>query len=107
MEKMLFYHGETTDNVRFTIAGHFEEDEIILGLALCSKNDQFCKKLGSIKAAGRSYSKRGRSGMSTINLYKDTMPENYWVGKETRIFRDAVSNFENMKSLELKQEFNF
>jgi hypothetical protein len=106
MERILFYHGQTPDNVRFTIAGRFEGEEIVMGIALCSKNDQFCKKLGRVKATGRSYAKRGRPGMYTINLYSETLPEKYWEGKETRVFRDKLSVLEKAKTSQLKYLFN-
>jgi len=54
-----YFHGVSQDGSRFTVAGQYEDEKLIVGIALCSKKDQFVKKLGRIKSYGRVLSKNG------------------------------------------------
>lgn len=56
----LFFHGKTTNNQRFTIAGKFENegDTLLTGISLCSNNDMFVKTEGRKKAEGRLSTKK-------------------------------------------------
>lgn len=60
MEPEIFYfHGVTAESFErnFTLAGMFTQDTVVkrlvLGIALCSDHDQFCKKKGRLVATNR------------------------------------------------------
>ena len=107
MENVFFFHGTTTDNRRFTIAGKlirkglsgllFGKKSLILGAALCSKDDDFVKKVGRAKAIGRMLgnSKKGHLCIKTNNCEYNT-----------KSFLDYVSTFNSLKSNKLTKEFN-
>lgn len=108
-QKTLFYHGKTTDNHRFTIAGRFlplPVETITLGVSLCSSKDQFVKKIGRRKAEGRMNSKATLKGKIYYNLYESAMPENYFEGKEIATFINIVANFGMFNSNKFKAYFN-
>jgi hypothetical protein len=122
MERTLFYHGTTTDGRKFTIAGKYVDlcninfidpksksddiDCINFGLSLCSKNDQFNKKIGRNKAEGRMNSVSSPKGKSHFELYGFEENENYFKGQEIDIFIKACSNFDTMNSKQLRRIFN-
>ena len=114
--KTLFYHGETIDGYRFTIAGQFSPlpkdsidqdiEVIMLGTSLCSLEDQFVKKLGRQKAEGRMNSEATLKGRSYYGLYDKTMPQNWFEGKELSTFLKVVKDYELMRSSEFKNKFH-
>jgi len=115
-QKVLFYHGKTIDDHRFTIAGQFspfpkngddqEIDVIILGASLCSPQDQFVKKTGRKKAEGRMNSEAILKGRTYYHLYNKTRLEGWFIGKEVNTFIDAVKDYELMRSAEFKSDFH-
>lgn len=117
MDKILFYHGTTNDlNFRrFTIAGRFEEQnrELSLAISICSNQDQFVRKIGRKKAEGRLFSK-GFKGNILINLYsnnyfksksKKGFKENWFVGKEIKLFTKLCNKLEKLTFKELLVKF--
>lgn len=112
-EKIYFYHGYTTNGYRFTVAGKFESaadddliDIITLGVSLCSRIDQFCKKTGRVKAQGRMKSS-GVHGKDYHSLYPDTTvrPKNYFIGQETKVFLETVMPIEGLTREEFMKRF--
>lgn len=97
--QVYFYHGKTIDGYRFTIAGMFMDmtqgtsgddvDVIMLGVSLCSRNDNFAKKLGRMKAEGRMRSK-DIHGRNYFSLYGETRPQNWFEGQEQKIYLEAA-----------------
>ena len=113
-EKTLFYHGETTDGYRFTIAGRFEPmprgedqdvDVIQLGTSLCTPDDQFVKKLGRQKAEGRMKSSSIK-GHSYFSLYGETKPQGWFEDKELNVFIEIVKTYDTLNSSLFKQHFH-
>ena len=108
MKDIMFFHGKTTDNRRFTTAGTIIKDELHLGLSLCSERDIFIKAKGRAKAEGRMKSNW------TIIPGEDT--DNYQPkGKQIYTFKDeivptsfinSVSHFNKLSSKVLQKEFN-
>ena len=114
MKKTLFYHGKTCDGNMFTIAGKYSGignpekrgiNTIEFGISLCSKSDQFNKKLGRNKAGGRMNA-TSRKGCHHISLYEKMKTENYFKGQEIDIFLKECAIFSNMTSNRLKHIFN-
>ena len=113
MNNTLFYHGKTTDGNRFTIAGKYEGDVLRLGISVCSKKDQFRKKLGRVRSQGRLNCNCNIKGKRNIFLYSDNpitekhrnengmFSENYFKGKETKIFVETGIYFESLTRKEL------
>lgn len=64
-EKIMYYHGRTSDNRRFTLAGVPEGEKLVLGLSLCSAKDNFVRKTGRDKALGRVKAK-GQKGKMIV-----------------------------------------
>ena len=126
----LFYHGTSVDGRRFTLAGQYDLEgprspEILLGIAICSPSDQFCKRVGRKKAEGRLKSEyfkgstlssmysqrffipegsitRDLNGKSNIEAFD----ENWFIGKEIDTFVELGQMFEQYTFEELKEEFN-
>ena len=105
MNQVFYYHGKTVDGRRFTIAGVVNsEGKIIrrqifcLGLALCSRSDQFVKSTGRIKAFGRvlSHGKRGKAKL--IYPHDDSHLPKY--------FADSLSKYNERTSRDLQKDFN-
>lgn len=116
--KIYFYHGTTTDGRRFTLAGRYEipsdnHAELIIGLSICSKRDQFIKKLGRVRSQGRSLS-NDNFGKFKINLYSSSviMPDpstknkDWFVGKEIFTFISIAKSFNNITARQLIKRFN-
>jgi hypothetical protein len=107
MEKrILFRHTKSTDGKRFTVAGWFDETGINVGIAICGDGEQFQRVIGRNKAAGRSLATATTKGRSYVALRTNLEEDKYWKGIEIKVFNDAVTNFENMKSSQLKRAFN-
>ena len=114
--KTLFYHGETIDGYRFTIAGQFQPmprdgddqsiDVIRLGASLCSPEDQFVKKLGRKKAEGRMNSNVMLKGRNYFDLYKEAKPEGWFKDKEINVFIDIVKFYDLISSSLFKENFH-
>lgn len=113
MNKTLFYHGETTDGNRFTVAGRYDDDVLRLGISVCSKKDQFRKKLGRARSQGRLDCNCDSKGKRTIALYTDhpvtlkyrnsngMFSEHYYKGHETNIFVETGVYLESLTRREL------
>lgn len=60
-DRILFFHGVTSDNRRFTVAGVSNDNNrfnLRLSFSLCSGKDIFCKRIGRIIAKGRLMSRK-------------------------------------------------
>jgi hypothetical protein len=113
--EVMYYHGETNDGYRFTIAGRFQpmlindidndQDVIMLGISLCGAGDQFAKKLGRIRAAGRMKSK-SILGRTYFSLYQETQPLNWFADKKGRVFVEAAQLNSALSRASLMRKFN-
>ena len=111
--EIFYYHGTTNDGYRFTIAGRFQElpenggdsDVIMLGISLCGEQDQFCKKLGRIRAGGRMKSK-SIFGRTYFGLYQETMPLNWFAEKKGRVFVEAAQLNNALSRTSIMRKFN-
>lgn len=114
-EEVLFYHGESNDGYRFTIAGRFQPmlendvdtdlDVIMLGISLCGDRDQFAKKTGRIRSEGRMKSK-GMHGRSYFSLYQETRPLNWFKGQEQKVFMEAAQINSALSRTQLMRKFH-
>jgi hypothetical protein len=110
---IMYYHGRTNDGYRFTIAGRFQElpenggdsDVIMLGISLCGAGDQFAKRLGRIRAAGRMKSK-SILGRTYFGLYQETMPLNWFADKKGRVFVEAAQLNNVLSRASIMRKFN-
>jgi len=99
MEKTLFFHGVTTDNRRFTIAGKIEKNSLLLGAAICSVQDAFIKRKGRLKAEARL--KLGKSvGKQVVELFEIKR------GKEIASFIGIASQFNSKSSYAFQKYFS-
>ena len=111
--EIMYYHGKTTDGYRFTIAGRFQElpenggdaDVIMLGISLCGAMDQFAKKLGRIRAAGRMKSK-SILGRTYFSLYQETMPLNWFAEQKGKVFVEAAQLNNALSRNSIMRKFN-
>lgn len=113
---VMYFHGTTVDGCRFTIAGVIENEDLVLGIAICSKTEQFSKEKGRTISSGRVLNQRRYpKGRALIGLYSSKMgeeyqgragyPEGYYIGKEIKVFRAYVINYKFFTKRELQQEF--
>lgn len=106
MNNTLFFHGKTLDGKRFTIAGKFESKNgllkkkvvLNLGLAMCSKNDLFVKKVGRVKAEGRLKSNSGKLTLLVKNKFTDKTASGTFI--------NLVKDYSLLKSKKLQKKFN-
>lgn len=114
-EPVFFYHGYTTDGYRFTIAGRYqpllkndedtEPDVIMLGASLCSKSENFAKKLGRIKAEGRMKSKENH-GRTYYALYDEFNPLDWFADKKMTVFVEAAKLNESLTRAGFMRKFS-
>ena len=113
---VMYFHGKTTDGYRYTISGVIKNDDLHMGVSICSERDQFSKKIGRKISTGRVLNQRGGStGRHLVSLYSDILvneyktdsgfSENYFVGVETKVFTDFVKHFNHLTQKGLQQEF--
>jgi hypothetical protein len=114
--EVMYFHGKTVDGVRYTVSGVVKDDDLQLGISICSDKQQFRKKRGREISSGRVLNQRQYpSGRIIRSLYSDDMgeenrgqagyPENYFVGKEIKVFTTYVKNFNHFTKKELQVEF--
>lgn len=113
--RVLFFHGKTSDDHRFTVSGLIENDDLILGIAICSDNDHFSKAKGRLISTGRALSQRKSSinGKKIKDVYalnnsfhKDTgYNKNYFIGNELKVFIEEVANYNYFTRKELMEDF--
>ena len=114
--EVMYFHGKTIDGCRFTISGRVDGDDLVLGIAICSEKENFNKAIGRTISTGRCLSQRGNNlGKNRVSLYTDGpgdgyqgsvgFPENYFVGREVRVFTKYVKNFNHFTKRELQREF--
>lgn len=97
--KTLFYHGRTPDNRRFTLAGRYGTSTTLsLGISICSEEDQFIKKVGRMKAEGRSKSKHLTEGHNTVQVKQDN-------DTPIKSFIEAAQRLEHLSAPQLQETF--
>ena len=95
---IMYFHGKTIDGTRYTIAGLFENDILSLGIAVCSKYDQFQRFIGRVMSSGRLLNQRNHIG-GKLNL---TVSER----NDYTYFNDVVSKFNELTKNDLISLFN-
>lgn len=118
MAEMMYFHGDSADGYRFTISGIVENDNLILGIAICTDGDVFCKAKGRTISTGRALNQRKTpKGRKRVSLYSDSemynefrtdagFPKGYFKGNEIKIFREYVWNYNFFTKKELQREFS-
>ena len=113
---VMYFHGKTVDGYRYTISGVVKDDDLHLGIAICSDLDHFSKAKGRTISTGRVLNQRSHpTGRTFFSLYSHNLesefhgkagfPENYFVGNEIKVFTAYVKNFNHFTKKELQQEF--
>ena len=125
---VLYFHGNTVitkdepNGCRFTISGLIENDDLILGISICSKNEMFSKSRGRIMSRGRVLSKvlsrnknKLKRGVSIKDVYSfECSPfktgdggfiVDYYKGNEIKVFREFVCKYNHYSKKELMDEF--
>ena len=114
--EMMYFHGRTCDGNNYTISGVVENDDLILGLALCADKENFNRARGREISTGRALSQRsGGYGRMVKSFYDHDLDnefkgvngfsENYFKGNEIRIFRALVCIYNYFTKKELIREF--
>lgn len=120
--EVMYFHGETIDECKFTISGRVDGDDLILGIAICSEKENFNKAIGRTISSGRCLSQREHPrGRTFFSLYGSDLKlnhqlelevkgeagwkENYFVGKEIRVFTAIVSYYNHFTKKELQRQF--
>jgi len=100
-KELLFFHGETYKcfPYRFTIAGYCTPNQITMGIAICSKSDNFVKAEGRRLASARLNEHLNSKGVITILTQ---VPK----GQERKAFNRAASLFQFLCKRELIELFN-
>jgi hypothetical protein len=102
MQKPLFFHGKTTDNIRFTVAGLFDDNNLNLGVAICSKKNAFVKKVGRAKAEGRAF---GLYGLHAYPKGSNLLKFKGHTELTAKTFFEHVSQYNTITSNDLKNRF--
>ena len=111
-EPTYYYHGETIDGYRFTIAGRYqalnddpdrEVNVIMMGLSLCSRTENFIKKLGRMKAEGRMKSKSPKGRCCSVCY---GLTRNWFAEEKTKHFIEAAAHNSALKRDSLMQKFS-
>jgi hypothetical protein len=116
---VMYFHGKTTDEYRFTIAGVIDRGYLNMGISLCSRRDNFVKSRGRAIATERVLSERNwRSlGKSVCNLHitkssfynpsdSTSNAHAYFVGHEFGVFTEIASYFNDVSKKRLLRIFN-
>ena len=115
--EIMYFHGTTADEKRFTIAGFIENDDLRLAIALCADGEQFSKEKGRTIASGRVLNQRkeprGRIlrslyGLPTHSQFANEngmFTKDYYKGIEIKVFRDVVCEYNYYTKRELMDEF--
>jgi hypothetical protein len=64
---LMYFHGKTIDNCRFTVSGLEIDGVFHLGIAMCSDKDRFQRKLGRVISSNRALSYRYVRGKMAID----------------------------------------
>jgi hypothetical protein len=99
MDNVLFFHGKTIEGRRFTVAGKPVDGDILLGISICSSQDQFIKKVGRAKANGRMKSSLHNKGFMLTPIESDPK-------EMIKAFINFVKNFNNLGVKDLQKKFN-
>lgn len=115
--EIMFFHGTTVDGCRYTMSGKFIEDDLHIGIAICSESEPFSKSKGRKISTGRLLKDRGNHiGRLFLSVYAGQLgeqyrsecgyPEGYFEGREITVFRDFVKNYNRFTKKELQHEFS-
>ena len=114
--EVMYFHGKTIDGNRYTISGIIKDAELLMGIAICSDNDNFSRAKGRTISTGRVLNQRKHpDGRTLVGLYSGSIgdeyrgevgyPKDYFVGNEIKIFVAYAKNFNYLTKKELQQEF--
>ncbi len=94
---VMYFHGKTIDDTRYTIAGLFENNKLILGIAICSKYDQFRRFIGRAISSGRLLNQKYHvSGKLDLTVNRNDYTH----------FNNVVSKFNELTKRDLMSLFN-
>lgn len=72
MKSVMYAHGMDFNKVRYTIAAVVSENEVKFGISICSKNDNFDKRIGrqiaEQRAKGRPFKKIELGSLNEKNV---------------------------------------
>ena len=101
MNSIMYFHGQTTDGTRFTIAGMIDTNHLIMGASVCCERDMFRKSAGRSIARTRLLSLKnpfcyGKSWHVVIDLTEN----------EFKYFARIASEYNESKRVKLLKDFN-
>lgn len=98
---VMYFHGRTVDNHRFTIAGLFENNTLFLGIAVCGNKEHFIKSRGRTIACGRLLNQRSDASGKIEKHYAQTNK----MRKDFTFFTEDVAQYNYFTHKELLEEF--
>lgn len=91
---MLVFHSKHKNN-RVTVVGEFVNNELVLAASRCGDNDNFSRKLGRVKAAGRLQMKHPKACIECdkpiLKDYKHTV--SVGSNQNTKVFVEIAAEF--------------
>jgi hypothetical protein len=99
---VMFFHGTTIDNSRFTISGILNNDVLNLGIAVCAKGDQFVRAKGRVISTERLLHQRRLDLEGRIQVKLLSTSDNK---RAFSAFTDTVSKYNSYTKKELLKEF--
>lgn len=102
VNEVMYFHGQTIDGTRFTIAGIVDVDKLRMGASVCCEHDIFRKSTGRSIATTRLLSRR-----NTLNYGKGwTRMDVPGDGNLFQFFTKEASYFNGVKKVRLLKTFN-
>lgn len=103
-----YFHGKTTDKVRFTVAGIIERDTCRMGMAICGKLDNFCKAKGRAIATTRLLSEKNPKNIGRISVTTEEMEieQHFFEINPAKAFFLMASQFNGETKKALEKIFN-
>jgi len=121
--KIYYFHEKTVDGNKFTVSAYIDKNEnVIISVALCSKKDNFCRKIGRSVSSGRlvkfintiNHFINSVKGIKRTSIYTNNFEEfkkdgifskDYYKGQENKVLYSYIKKLSFLKSNELKREF--
>jgi hypothetical protein len=98
---VMFFHGRTIDNHRFTISGTLENGIFNFGIAVCGNKEHFCRAKGRLISTGRVLNQRS---ICDGRISKTILPSTET--KDFTIFAEAASMYNKFTKEDLLKEFH-
>ena len=88
LKRVMYFHGETTDGYRFTIAGYVQDNFLHMGVSVCGDRDNFVKSKGRSIATTRLLSEKNNQN---IGRYAQDIENQRPIENEFKLFTTYAS----------------